>query len=70
MYCITILNFRPAKLLSDHGAPLPESDLAQVAHWTRGYSCSDVANLARDAAMGPIREVPANRLMHVRCGFS
>ena len=40
------------KLLSEHGSPLGASEVAQVAKATRGYSGSDLTNLARDAALG------------------
>ena len=44
--------FISAKLLSEHGNPLSISDIALVAKATRGYSGSDLTNLARDAALG------------------
>ena len=44
--------FPSAKLLSEHGNPLSTADIALVAKATRGYSGSDLANLARDAALG------------------
>lgn len=46
------------QLLSKHGSPLPKEDLMLVAKATAGYSASDLTNLARDAAFGPIRDIP------------
>jgi spastin len=36
---------------------LSEHEISQIAQLTSGYSGSDLANLARDAAYGPIREL-------------
>jgi len=54
------------KLLSDHGSPLTIQEMSWVAGRTEGYSASDLTNLAKDAAMGPLRDIPANRLLRVR----
>ncbi|KAL0983675.1 hypothetical protein UPYG_G00131160 [Umbra pygmaea] len=44
-------------LLGKHGNPLNQKDLAQLAKLTRGYSGSDLTSLAKDASLGPIREL-------------
>lgn len=44
-------------LLGKHGSPLSHSDLSHLAKATAGYSGSDLTALARDAALGPIREL-------------
>ncbi|XP_061411354.1 spastin-like isoform X1 [Lethenteron reissneri] len=44
-------------LLSKHGSPLSEKELAVLARTTTGYSASDLTALAKDAALGPIREL-------------
>eukprot|EP01083_Nonionella_stella_P092498 258987_1 len=44
------------KLLSDQKSKLSRSDLDRVVAATQGYSCSDLAQLAKDAAMGPVRD--------------
>lgn len=44
------------KLLSDHGDPLSAEEVRQVARMTEGYSNSDLTNLAREAALGPLRD--------------
>uniref|UniRef100_A0A8C9U1X3 microtubule-severing ATPase n=1 Tax=Scleropages formosus TaxID=113540 RepID=A0A8C9U1X3_SCLFO len=44
-------------LLSKHGSPLSQRELAQLARVTEGYSGSDLTALAKDAALGPIREL-------------
>lgn len=45
------------QLLRENKNNLSEADLWQVAEWTEGYSGSDLTNLAKDAAMGPVREI-------------
>ncbi|XP_059475167.1 spastin isoform X2 [Neocloeon triangulifer] len=52
------------RLLAKQGSPLSEQDLAQLAHLTEGYSGSDLTALAKDAALGPIRELDPDQ---VRC---
>uniref|UniRef100_A0A8D0LBX3 Spastin n=1 Tax=Sphenodon punctatus TaxID=8508 RepID=A0A8D0LBX3_SPHPU len=44
-------------LLSKQGSPLTQKELAQLARMTEGYSGSDLTALAKDAALGPIREL-------------
>uniref|UniRef100_A0A3B5LAX9 microtubule-severing ATPase n=1 Tax=Xiphophorus couchianus TaxID=32473 RepID=A0A3B5LAX9_9TELE len=44
-------------LLGKHGNPLSTSELSQLAKATAGYSGSDLTSLAKDAALGPIREL-------------
>ncbi|XP_062865987.1 spastin isoform X2 [Trichomycterus rosablanca] len=44
-------------LLSRHGNPLAQKELSQLARMTDGYSSSDLTSLAKDAALGPIREL-------------
>ena len=48
--------FLAVKLLSDHGDPLSAEEVRQVARMTEGYSNSDLTNLAREAALGPLRD--------------
>ena len=43
-------------MLSDHGDPLTFEEVHQVAGMTAGYSNSDLTNLAREAALGPLRD--------------
>ena len=33
---------------------------------TDGYSCSDLTNLAKDAAMAPLREIPTAQLVTIK----
>ncbi|XP_060708416.1 spastin isoform X2 [Chiloscyllium punctatum] len=44
-------------LLAKHGNPLSRKDLEHLAKQTEGYSGSDLTALAKDAALGPIREL-------------
>ncbi|XP_053471893.1 spastin isoform X2 [Ictalurus furcatus] len=44
-------------LLNKHGNPLTQKELNQLARMTNGYSGSDLTSLAKDAALGPIREL-------------
>ncbi|XP_018320231.1 spastin [Agrilus planipennis] len=45
------------KLLQKQGCSLGEGDLKKLAKLTEGYSASDLTALAKDAALGPIREL-------------
>ena len=45
------------KLLAEQYNDLSVHEIHQVAQLTSGYSGSDLASLARDAAYGPIREL-------------
>ena len=40
--------------------------LTKVAKMTDGYSCSDLTNLAKDAAMAPLREIPTAHLVTIK----
>jgi len=53
------------KLLSEHGHPLTVQELVWVSGRTEGYSASDLTNLARDAALGPLRSIPHDQLLRV-----
>ncbi|KAG7242462.1 hypothetical protein INR49_009913 [Caranx melampygus] len=45
------------KSLGKHGNPLSKNELSTLAKQTAGYSGSDLTSLAKDAALGPIREL-------------
>lgn len=51
-------------LLGKHGNPLSKNELRHLAKSTAGYSGSDLTSLAKDAALGPIRELGPDQ---VRC---
>ncbi|RDD44344.1 Spastin [Trichoplax sp. H2] len=53
------------KLLAKHSCPLNKRDIGQLARLTEGYSCSDLTALARDAALGPIRELSPTQVQSV-----
>ena len=42
-------------LLDKHKSPLTEREITHLASLTEGYSGSDLTQLAKDAALGPIR---------------
>jgi spastin len=44
-------------LLSSHEHTLTSKDFAKLVQQTDGYSCSDLTALAREASLGPIREL-------------
>uniref|UniRef100_G3NKK2 Fidgetin-like protein 1 n=1 Tax=Gasterosteus aculeatus aculeatus TaxID=481459 RepID=G3NKK2_GASAC len=44
-------------LLEKHRNPLSTNELSSLAKMTAGYSGSDLTSLAKDAALGPIREL-------------
>ncbi|XP_008303119.1 spastin-like isoform X2 [Stegastes partitus] len=44
-------------LLGKHSNPLSKNELSRLAKETVGYSGSDLTSLAKDAALGPIREL-------------
>uniref|UniRef100_A0A8C8J868 microtubule-severing ATPase n=1 Tax=Oncorhynchus tshawytscha TaxID=74940 RepID=A0A8C8J868_ONCTS len=62
-------------LLGKHGHPLNQKELAHLAKMTGGYSGSDLTSLAKDAALGPIRELgpeqvknmAASDMRNIRC---
>ncbi|XP_058792205.1 spastin isoform X2 [Phymastichus coffea] len=45
------------RLLAKHNDPLTDEELNQMSVLTEGYSGSDLTGLAKDAALGPIREL-------------
>ncbi|XP_033328263.1 spastin isoform X2 [Megalopta genalis] len=45
------------RLLAKHNGPLTPEELNDMAILTEGYSGSDLTGLAKDAALGPIREL-------------
>nr|XP_060609932.1 spastin isoform X3 [Anolis sagrei ordinatus] len=52
-------------LLSKQGNPLTQKELAQLARMTEGYSGSDLTALAKDAALGPIRELKPEQVKNM-----
>ncbi|XP_078671613.1 spastin-like isoform X2 [Branchiostoma floridae x Branchiostoma belcheri] len=63
-----------SRLLKKHNNPLNQKELQNLARQTEGYSGSDLTNLAKDAALGPIRELdpaqvksmPADKIRNIR----
>ncbi|XP_045024372.1 spastin isoform X3 [Daphnia magna] len=54
------------KLLSKHNNPLCEKQLAKLAQLTDSYSSSDLTALAKDAALGPIRELGPEKVKFMK----
>ncbi|XP_012369342.1 spastin [Octodon degus] len=52
-------------LLCKQGSPLTQKELAQLARMTDGYSGSDLRALAKDAALGPIRELKPEQVKNM-----
>ena len=52
-------------LLTKHGDPLSYNELKMLATLTEGYSGSDLTALAKDAALGPIREMGIEQVKNV-----
>ncbi|KAG7492886.1 hypothetical protein MATL_G00019280 [Megalops atlanticus] len=52
-------------LLGKHGNPLNQKELAKLARLTEGYSGSDLTSLAKDAALGPIRELKPEQVKNM-----
>ncbi|XP_067261355.1 spastin isoform X2 [Chanodichthys erythropterus] len=52
-------------LLSKHRNPLSQKELSQLARMTEGYSGSDLTSLAKDAALGPIRELRPDQVRNM-----
>merc|ERR1711862_687576 len=57
------------QLLSKHGSPLTTKEISRVVAMTEGYPCSDLTNLARDAALAPVREVSTAQLNNSATGY-
>lgn len=49
-------------LLKKQGSPLRRQHILEIARETEGYSASDLTALAKDAALGPIRELGLNEI--------
>ncbi|XP_077438844.1 spastin [Vanacampus margaritifer] len=52
-------------LLAKHGSQLSNNELSWLAKATAGYSGSDLTSLAKDAALGPIRELGPDQVRHM-----
>ncbi|XP_053314769.1 spastin isoform X2 [Spea bombifrons] len=52
-------------LLSKQGNPLSEKELSRLSRLTEGYSGSDITALAKDAALGPIRELKPEQVKNM-----
>ena len=51
------------KLMSQQSHTLTDTDISHIGELTAGYSGSDMANLCREAAMGPIRSISAAAML-------
>ncbi|KAF6767873.1 hypothetical protein AHF37_06581 [Paragonimus kellicotti] len=55
------------RLLRQQRHRLAATDFAVVAQRTKGYSGADMANLCREAAMGPIRSLSLEAIQSIAC---
>ncbi|VEL33661.1 unnamed protein product [Protopolystoma xenopodis] len=55
------------RLLSQQSRCLTEQELDLIAERSEGYSGADVANLCREAAMGPIRSLDIEAIQSIAC---
>lgn len=46
-------------LIRQQNHELSDKDFQTIVHSSVGYSCSDLANVCKDAAMGPVRDMGA-----------
>ncbi|XP_064623012.1 spastin-like isoform X2 [Lineus longissimus] len=53
------------KLLEKHKNPLTKKEVDHLSGLTDGYSGSDITALSKDAALGPIRELPPEQVRDV-----
>ncbi|XP_030280468.1 spastin-like [Sparus aurata] len=53
-------------LLEKHGNPLTQRELRQLSRMTEGYSGSDLTSLAKDASLGPIRELRPDQVRNMK----
>ncbi|CAH0550053.1 unnamed protein product [Brassicogethes aeneus] len=53
------------KLLAKQGCTFTQQELKRLATLTEGYSGSDLTALAKDAALGPIRELQPEQVKHM-----
>ena len=53
-------------LLAKQGSPLTHKEITRIVAMTEGYTCSDISNLARDAALAPVREFTTTQLATVQ----
>ncbi|XP_067673584.1 fidgetin-like protein 1 isoform X2 [Haliotis asinina] len=49
-------------LLSQQSFSLSDTDIQTICHKTDGYSGADMANLCREAALGPVRSIPFDQI--------
>ncbi|XP_022909908.1 spastin isoform X2 [Onthophagus taurus] len=56
------------KLLAKQGCSFSSNELKRLATLTEGYSGSDLTALAKDAALGPIRELQPEQVKHMDPG--
>ena len=57
-----------SRLLRQNRHCLSDDQIGRVAAETEGYSGSDLTNLAKDAAMGPVRDLDVEKCADTRAG--
>ena len=51
--------------LKDANTELSEEDYVTLIEITDGYSCADLSQVVKEAAMIPLREIPPDQLMNM-----
>ena len=52
-------------LMSSQSHSLSSDNIDEICDLTNGYSGADMANLCREAALGPIRSINFNDIQHI-----
>jgi len=51
--------------MKDANCGMSEEDYTQLLEMSEGYSCADLNQVVKEAAMIPLREIPADQLMNM-----
>ena len=52
--------------MKDANVEMSEADYTTLLEITEGYSCADLNQVVKEAAMIPLREIPADQLMNMQ----
>ena len=51
--------------LKDANSEMSDEDMTTLLQLTQGYSCADLNQVVKEAAMVPVREIPPDQLMNM-----